>query len=78
MQHLLSSAGHLLHYLTSLRNQLEAGSRTIRVETADYTLEGKAAIDRVSLDLKAGRLTRFKLFDSAVGNRDVEVNYHGK
>jgi hypothetical protein len=77
MQHLLSSAGHLLHYLTSLRSQIDMG-RKIRVETEYYTLEGKAAIERVSLDLKAERITRFKLFDSVMGNRDVEVNYHGK
>jgi hypothetical protein len=78
MQHLLASAGSLLHYLTSLRSQLDTAGRKIRVETPDYTLEGKAGIDRVSLDLKAGRLIRFKLFDSALGNRDVEVNYLGK
>jgi hypothetical protein len=77
VQHLLSSAGHLLHFLTSLRSQVELG-RKIRVETDQYTLEGKAAIERVSLDLKAGRLTRFKLFDSELGNHEVEVNYHGK
>lgn len=77
MQHLISSAGHLLHYLTSLRPSLETG-RKIRVETEHYTLEGRAAIDRVSLDLKAGRITHFKIFDSVLGDRDVEVNYLGR
>ncbi|RKP49752.1 hypothetical protein [Pararobbsia silviterrae] len=78
MQHLLSSASYLLHFMTSLRPFVQAGTRTIRVETDTYSLEGKAAIERISLDLKAGRLTRFRLFDSELGNRDVEVNYHGK
>lgn len=77
MQHLISSAGHLLHYLTSLRPALDGG-RKIRIVTEHYTLEGKAAIDRVSLDLKAGRITHFRLFDSAVGDQDVEVNYLGR
>jgi hypothetical protein len=77
MQHLLASAGHLLHYLTALRSQIDSG-RKVRVETEFYTLEGRAAIDRVSVDLKAGRITRFKLFDSEIGDRDVEVNYLGR
>ena len=78
MQHLLASAGPLLHYLTGLRSEVHGGSRTVRVETDQYRLEGKAAIERVSLDLKAGRLTRFKIFDSVLGNRDIEVNYLGQ
>jgi hypothetical protein len=77
MQHLLAAAGPLLHYLTSLRTEVSAGSRTVRVETDQYRLEGKAAIERVSLDLRAGRLTRVKIFDSVLGNRDIEVNYLG-
>jgi hypothetical protein len=77
MQHLLSSAAGLLHYLTALRPHVDAGAREVRVQTDTYTLEGRAAIDRLSVDLRAGRLIRFKIFDSAVGDRDVEVNYHG-
>ena len=78
MQHLLSSAGHLLHYLTSLRAHIDAGTRTVRIETEDYILEGRAAVERASLDLKAGRLTRLRIIDSAIGSRDVEVNYLGR
>jgi hypothetical protein len=77
MQHLLSSAAGLLHYLTSVRQHIDSGTREVRVQTDSYTLEGKEAIDRLSVDLRAGRLTRFKLYDSVVGDRDIEVNYHG-
>ncbi|CAB3791579.1 hypothetical protein [Pararobbsia alpina] len=77
MQHLLSSATGLLHYLTTMRQLIDADAREIKVQTESYTLEGKEAIDRLSVDLRAGRLIRFKLFDSVVGNRDIEVNYHG-
>ena len=77
MQHLLSSASHLLHYLTALRAPIDAGTRQVRAQTDEYSLEGKAAIDRLSVDLRAGRLVRFKLYDSEVGDRDIEVNYHG-
>jgi hypothetical protein len=77
MEHLLSSASGLLHYLTAVRHHIDAGTREVKVQTESYTLEGKEAIDRLSVDLRAGRLTRFKLFDSVVGDRDIEVNYHG-
>jgi hypothetical protein len=77
MQHLLSSTAGLLHYLAAARHQIVAGLREVRVQTDSYTLEGLEAIDRLSVDLRAGRLTRFKLFDSVVGDREIEVNYHG-
>jgi hypothetical protein len=77
MQHLLSSTAGLLHYLTAARQQIDAGTREVRVQTESYTLEGKEALDRLSIDLRAGRLTRFKLFDSVIGDREIEVNYHG-
>ncbi|MEJ0004220.1 MAG: hypothetical protein WDN30_12940 [Pararobbsia sp.] len=77
MQHFLSSAVNLMHYLTALRPHIEAGTRQVRAETEHYTLEGKEAIDRLSVDLRAGRLTRFKLYDTVVGDRDIEVNYLG-
>jgi hypothetical protein len=77
MQHLLSSTAGLLHYLAEARRQLDGGARVVRVQTDSYTLEGKEAIDRLAVDLRAGRLTKFKLFDSVVGDREIEVNYHG-
>jgi hypothetical protein len=77
MQHLLSSVAGLLHYLTALRPHVDAGTREIRVQTDTYSLEGKDALERLSVDLRAGRLTRFKIFDSVLGDRDIEVNYHG-
>jgi hypothetical protein len=77
MQHFLSSSSHLLHYLTGLRAHIAAGTRQIKAQTEEYSLEGMAAIDRLSVDLRAGRLIRVKLYDSVVGDRDIEVNYHG-
>ena len=77
MEHFLSSASGLLHYLTGLRRHVDAGTRKIKAQTESYTLEGKDAIDRLSVDLRAGRLTRVKLYDSVIGDRDIEVNYLG-
>jgi hypothetical protein len=77
MEHFLASAQGLLHYLTGLRRHIDAGTRQIKAQTDDYTLEGKDAIDRLSVDIRAGRLTRVKLYDSVMGDRDIEVNYLG-